>query len=67
VFDPERFSEKNKKSREQVAHIPFGAGPRNCIAMRFAILEMKILLSVILSKYKFIKCDETEVRLNLMI
>ena len=25
-FDPERFNEKNKKSREQVAHIPFGAG-----------------------------------------
>jgi len=25
-FDPERFSEQNKKTREQVAHIPFGAG-----------------------------------------
>ncbi len=60
-FDPERFNEINKKNRESVAHIPFGAGPRNCIAMRFALLEMKILLVTILTKYKFVKCDETEV------
>ena len=25
-FDPERFNETNKKTREQVAHLPFGAG-----------------------------------------
>ena len=25
-FNPERFSEANKKTRDQVAHIPFGAG-----------------------------------------
>ena len=60
-FDPNRFSEENKKSRESVAYLPFGAGPRNCIGMRFAVIEIKLLLASILSKYRFITCDKTPV------
>ena len=63
-FDPERFSEDNKKKRENEAFIPFGTGPRNCIGMRFALLEIKLLLASILSKYKFVKCEQTEVKLR---
>jgi cytochrome P450 len=59
-FDPERFNDKNKATRDQMTHLPFGAGPRNCIAIRFALLEMKILLATLLSKSKFVKCDETD-------
>ena len=62
-FDPERFNEDNKKKRENEAFMPFGTGPRNCIGMRFALLEIKFLISTILSKYKFNKCDETPVNL----
>ena len=60
-FDPNRFSEANKKSRESVTFLPFGAGPRNCIGMRFAVTEMKLLLASILSKYRFVTCDKTPV------
>lgn len=30
-YDPERFSEANKKSRKQSVYIPFGDGPHICI------------------------------------
>jgi cytochrome P450 family 3 subfamily A len=60
-FDPERFNEANKRARESTAFLPFGAGPRMCLGMRFALIVAKILLSVILKKYKFEKCEKTEV------
>uniref|UniRef100_A0A182QI48 Transcription factor CBF/NF-Y/archaeal histone domain-containing protein n=1 Tax=Anopheles farauti TaxID=69004 RepID=A0A182QI48_9DIPT len=33
VFDPERFSEENRKSRPRHAFLGFGEGPRLCLAM----------------------------------
>ena len=66
-FDPERFSQDGKKKRDNEAFIPFGTGPRNCIGLRFALLEIKLLLATILSKYKFVKCEQTEVGLFLFL
>nr|AHL88980.1 cytochrome p450 3044A2 [Brachionus koreanus] len=60
-FKPERFDGKGKKNRENVCFLPFGAGPRSCLGMRFAIIEIKLLLSLILSKYRFEKFEKTPV------
>ncbi|XP_064071987.1 cytochrome P450 9e2-like [Vanessa tameamea] len=43
-FDPERFSDENKHNIDPTAYMPFGLGPRNCIASRFALCELKVLL-----------------------
>nr|UOU03277.1 cytochrome P450 3044A1/2 [Brachionus rubens] len=65
VFRPERFDENEKKLRDNVAYLPFGAGPRNCVGMRFALLEIKLLLAAILSKYRFEKCDKTPEKIEI--
>ena len=64
-FDPERFRGPAKDARHAFQFIPFGAGPRNCIGMRFALLEIKVALVRILMKYKFVQSPETQVPLVL--
>uniref|UniRef100_A0A1B6CZQ5 Cytochrome P450 n=1 Tax=Clastoptera arizonana TaxID=38151 RepID=A0A1B6CZQ5_9HEMI len=51
-FLPERFTDNNKNIK-QGTYMPFGDGPRNCIGMRFAMLEMKMVVASLLSKYHF--------------
>ena len=62
-FDPERFRGPAKDARHAYQFLPFGAGPRTCIGMRFALLEIKIALVRLLMKYKFVQSPETQVPL----
>lgn len=49
VFDPERFAGNNYKPNP--FFLPFGNGPRICIAVKFALLTIKVCLARVLSKY----------------
>jgi len=60
-FDPERFSEKVKATRHPYAYMPFGVGPRNCIAMRFALAEGKAALAHLILDFKLQPGSETQI------
>uniref|UniRef100_A0A3Q4BDG2 Cytochrome P450 3A n=1 Tax=Mola mola TaxID=94237 RepID=A0A3Q4BDG2_MOLML len=61
AFKPERFSKDNKDNIDPYAFLPFGAGPRNCIGMRFALLMMKLAMVEILQRFSFVPCKETDI------
>ncbi|RZC37404.1 p450 domain containing protein, partial [Asbolus verrucosus] len=66
-FDPERFSEENKKSRHHYAHIPFGEGPRICIGMRFGLMQAKVGLTSVLRNFRFTVNKKTKEPLKMQI
>lgn len=54
-FDPDRWDSEEVKGRHRCAYIPFATGPRGCIGFNFALLEVKILLSELVSRYEFVR------------
>ncbi|MFT6223488.1 MAG: cytochrome P450, partial [Paracoccaceae bacterium] len=41
------------KSIRRYSYLPFGDGPRICIGARFAVQEAVIILSTLLSRFRF--------------
>ncbi len=51
AFLPDRFAGKTAPWTQTPAYVPFGAGPRICIGLSFALSEAQIVMAQLLSRY----------------
>jgi len=49
-----------------MAYMPFGAGPKNCIGMRFAMTECKITLATLFKKFNILPSEQTKIPCELI-
>jgi cytochrome P450 len=59
-----RFEPKYK--RNQNAFLSFGIGPRNCIGMKFALIELKIALVKLIMNFEILPSDNIPNELELI-
>ncbi|XP_075167036.1 cytochrome P450 6g1-like [Haematobia irritans] len=58
-FDPERFSPANKDLLNSQVSLSFGMGPKNCIGIRLAMLQLKCGLIYLLKEHHVRLCEDT--------
>ena len=63
-FDPNRFAEEHIRARPQLHYLPFGFGPHLCVGMHFAVIEMRIAIALLLSRYEIELVNGMRVREN---
>uniref|UniRef100_A0A8R1HXS9 Cytochrome P450 n=1 Tax=Caenorhabditis japonica TaxID=281687 RepID=A0A8R1HXS9_CAEJA len=65
-FKPERWENTEDYNEHKGYYLPFGMGPRQCIGMRLAYMEQKLLLAHILRKYRLETGTKTAIPLKLV-
>ena len=62
-FDPDRFAPPREEDKQHpYALVGFGGGPRVCIGMNFATVEIKAMAATILRRFELIPVQGQEVR-----
>jgi cytochrome P450 len=64
MFDPERFLSGRREQISRYAYLPFGAGPRVCLGMGFAMQEAVVVLATLVKHLRFERADNHPIRLR---
>ncbi|KAJ6223145.1 hypothetical protein RDWZM_001690 [Blomia tropicalis] len=59
TFKPERFI--GNPEYHKYAYLPFGTGPRNCVAKSLALYEVKMALINTIYRYRLSVCEQTHI------
>ncbi|KAH7346358.1 cytochrome P450 [Rhexocercosporidium sp. MPI-PUGE-AT-0058] len=54
-FNPDRWNTDKVKNRHKTSYIPFAAGQRMCIGFKFALQEVRVIISMLIYRYQFEK------------
>ena len=55
---------ENRDNLVPYTYMPFGIGPRNCVGMRFALMEAKTAVVHLINKFKFVQSFNTQIPLK---
>lgn len=69
-FDPDNFLPKRTSEKHFYSFIPFSAGPRSCVGRKYALIELKVLISTILRNYKILsdlKEEDFKLRVDIIL
>lgn len=58
-FYPDHFHSTKVQNRPTCAFLPYGIGPRACLARHFIQQQMLVCLVTLLSVFKFTPCQDT--------
>ena len=61
-YQPERFLKENADNIIPYTWRPFGSGNRVCIGQRFAMMEIKILIAKLISKFELICTEKSGIK-----